>query len=820
VDRWDALDDTIVDHCATLYRLASAVGVEWEQFQHDENMRDFDALILDCRRLLAREELAPALYGIRRRFGLFIIDEFQDTDGAQRDIAFRIAGIDGGGGDEPGPQLFVVGDPKQSIYGFRGADISVWNEVQEALQDGREPLALTRNFRSEPEVVEYVNRVCAPLLRDMGQLVEQHGSEGRVDYAALTPARKESEASQVEWLVSGGKAEERRKLEAKMVAARIRDIVVDPSRGDTEGSKIVDPDTGELRDCSYRDIAILFRARTGIEHYEAELQHYGAPYYLTGDAGLIGRLEVLDVLTLLRLIENPLDDLRAFAYLRSPFVGLRDEVIARIRLTARGTSLLRQAKQYLDQGDWFDAPEHADVSVIEREALDNGLRVIDDLTRLRSRVPIDRLVEEALDRTGYRLHLLLLEQPKPRLANLQRFIRILEDYRTQTVGTFLEIWARWEGQDLGVPQAPLYSKKDDVVTLSTIHGAKGLEWPVVFLVDNERGITDRKGGTVWSDRVLGPILCPKQEERGPRAKMLAERAKAEERAEEARLIYVATTRARDRLVIAGALDKPKEVTKWLARGRDDSVRLTQNVPQVDIPPLPPEPSLEWLDGLSDGGALPSLTHPVPTRRIRFTQSATELMSRGRNREEWRLKYHHGVIPCWYFARDGTGGSDGGGGLGARTRGIVIHGVLERIQEEEELAELLDVVIGTLDAPELEEHMAPGSAYRRQLEQEIRGVVSSDEWRWYIEGEHYRELDFVQFRTPEKWRIGAFDLYRPADPTGLIVDFKTQDVTSEEAERVARKYRAQAAMYRVVAGALGQGVEMRFHFTRPNAVVKA
>ncbi len=186
----------------------------------------------------------------------------------------------------------------------------------------------------------------------------------------------------------------------------------------------------------------------------------------------------------------------------------------------QGASLLRQAKNYLDQGDWFDAPEHAEVSAIEREALANGLRVIDDLSRLRSRVPIDRLVEEALDRTGYRLHLLLLEQPKPRLANLQRFIRILEGYRNQTVGTFLEIWARWEGQDLGIPQAPLYSKKDDVVTLSTIHGAKGLEWPVVFLVDNERAITDRKGGTVWSDRVLGPILCPKQDERGPACQRL------------------------------------------------------------------------------------------------------------------------------------------------------------------------------------------------------------------------------------------------------------------------------------------------------------
>ncbi|NIR43459.1 MAG: ATP-binding domain-containing protein, partial [Gemmatimonadetes bacterium] len=120
----------------------------------------------------------------------------------------------------------------------------------------------------------------------------------------------------------------------------------------------------------------------------------------------------------------------------------------------------------------------------------------------------------------------------------------MQGYRNHTVGTFLEIWERWEEQDLGIPQAPLYSKGDDVVTLSTIHSAKGLEWPIVFLVDNDVRFSDEHSNNFWSDRALGPVLCPKGSDRGGRTKRLHERATAEERAEEARLLYVATTRAR------------------------------------------------------------------------------------------------------------------------------------------------------------------------------------------------------------------------------------------------------------------------------------
>ena len=806
---WDPEDAPPADLCDTLLRLSRALEGRWTARQAEENTLDFDALILTLRDALKRPDMAPALEAVRRRFGFFVIDEFQDTDGAQRDIAFEIAGL----GTIPGagPQLFLVGDPKQSIYRFRGADISVWNEVAGVIGTRGTALALQRNFRSAPAVVEYVNRACAPAFEETGRAVQRAGLGSRIDYRKLEQGRHATPHAAVEWLASQGRVDERRSLEADMVAARIRQIVVDEAKGDREGIDIVDPESGKPRVCRYRDVAILFRARTPVPYLTEALDRYGVPYYLTGDAGLKGRLEVLDVLTLLRVLENPLDDLRVFAFLRSPFVGLRDEVIARIRLGAPHRPLRYAAGDFLSGADWSPA-ERGIITEVEREALTNGLAVVDELSRLPSRVPIHRLVEEALERTGYRLHLLLLPQAESRLANLQRFITILEEYRHETVGTFLEIWERWDAQDLGIPQAPLYSKHDDVVTLSTIHSAKGLEWPVVFLVDAEGSFSDGNTGKLWSDRELGPVLCPKQDERGARTRRLAERATVEERAEEARLMYVATTRARDRLILAGPTEKPKGVAGWLGRGRDRSTAIVALAPEVERPAPPPVPELAWLDRLRQGDMPEPLVFPISQRIMRYTRSATELMTHSSSRREWRLKYLHGVIPDWHFARE-TAGT----GVPAVARGVVIHGVLERIREAGELGELLDVVIGALESPELEEQLAPGTEYRLALEEELNRVVSSPEWRWYVEGEHWRELQFVHFRRRDKWRIGAFDLYRKTAPRGLVVDFKTHDIAADEVQRVAKDYALQVEVYRAAARAAGQEIEVRLHFTGPNVV---
>jgi ATP-dependent helicase/nuclease subunit A len=812
---WSDEDDLPDRFCIAAFRMAREALTEWKRYQEAENVRDFDSLILDTQAQLTSEDGLPALLGIRRRYRLLVIDEFQDTDSAQKDIAFAIAGItdpdvavdDSVSAGPTPPQLFLVGDPKQSIYRFRHADIAVWNQACAWVHADLAPLELTYNFRSDPEVVEVVNRICGPLMAERATLLAAETPETIVDYAELYPARRPSGVAGVEWLeASGATANPRREQEAERVAAKIRQLVDD-------GAMIVNPDPGadgvEQRPCAYRDIALLIRSRH-LEHYEKALQHYGIRYYLAGEAGMTGRQEILDLLTVLRLLENPRDDLRAFAYLRSPFVGLRDEAIARIRLDGRGDTLLRQALRCLKDGEWFDAPESAEISKIEREALRIGLDVIGEMAELRSRLPIDQLLEEVLDRTGYRLHIMLRPQPEPKLANIQRFLRLLQGYRQHTLGTFLEIWDRWEDQDLGIPQAALYSKGDDVVTISTVHAAKGLEWPIVFLIDSDGGLDDKLSNKCWTDRHLGPVLCLSKNDRGDRARRLHMRETLEAHAEEARLVYVSTTRARDRLILAGPIEKAKGVGAWLRLGLDDDVPVHTTTAAVEIPTLPPEPDLSWLADV-EGGEVPSpLVAPLRMgRRGRF-RSATELMAHERSRREWVLKYWHGVTPPWYFAPESEPEDE----IPAWVRGVVIHGVLEKLQEEADIAELLDETIGALDSPELEERMALDTEYRRALESEIEQVIKSGEWKSYIQGEHYRELPFVQFVTQGKWRTGAFDLFRLGDPS-WIVDFKTHDIGPDEVKATAQDYRLQALLYATAARALGSESDVRLHFTRPN-----
>ena len=234
-----------------------------------------------------------------------------------------------------------------------------------------------------------------------------------------------------------------------------------------------------------------------------------------------------------------------------------------------------------------------------------------------------------------------------------------------------------------------------------------------------------------------------------------------------------------------------------------------------VPPAPPlAPALAWLDRVEPGGDKPTLLDPIRAGSLRATRSSTELMIGRASRADWMLRYVHGVVPQWRFAPERATRD----GIPADVHGRLVHGVLERIGDETELAELLDLAIGALDVPELQESMAAGTEYRVALAKEIKAVVRGDEWKWYVEGEHSRELPVVHFRHESMWRVGAFDLYRPGDPTGWIVDFKTHDIVAEEAAATAGRYVLQGAVYRRAAAAMQDPVTVRLHFTRPNTSV--
>jgi ATP-dependent exoDNAse (exonuclease V) beta subunit len=558
-------------HMTAVYRLAYRVLGRWLTLLERENRRDFDSLILDVRRLLSRERFVPALKSVRRRFRLLIVDEFQDTDSAQRDIAFAIGGLEGPSpGVDEDAKLFLVGDPKQSIYGFRNADVRVWNEVEGRLAECGAVLKLSRNFRSDPVLVQLVNETCAPAFRAAGSALEPLDRAAVVRYDRLVPGREASGAAGVDWLATPPdlKKADRNEHGAALLAGKIARLL-GRNRGASGGANDGD------RSLRADDIAVLAARADTLSLVEAALRERGIPTYNASSRGLAERQEVLDAINALRLADNPLDDLRAFAFLRSPFIGLRDEVIARIQLdpSIDGRSLLDRAESWLEAVEnggieSFGAPEHPMVDSTERFALRRGLDAIHEVSALTGRAEPAELLDTLLDRSCYRLHLRLRPGCRESVANLDRLRLLLGQFQFLSLADFLQAWDQAAGGRRGeLETANSPAAAEGAVFLSTIHGAKGLEWPVVAVAGADDGGRAGAPGRWegWLDPTLGPILLPPSKQRGARSQRAVEKRVLAENAESMRLLYVALTRARDRLLIVAPAEDPGGHASWVAR---------------------------------------------------------------------------------------------------------------------------------------------------------------------------------------------------------------------------------------------------------------
>ena len=568
-----AAEERYLQYTAAVYRLGYRSLGRWLSLLERENRRDFDSLVLDVRRLLTHERFGPALDALRSRFRLLVVDEFQDTDTAQRDIVFAIGGLTPKSRPElqPQTQLFLVGDPKQSIYAFRGADVRVWNRVEERFRDVGAVRRLGWNFRCDPSLVDLVNRSCEPAFSASGTALAEADASAVVSYDSLDPAVEAWSGAGVDWLAvdGGGTSADRLRGGASLIAARIDALLKPASEYRVRGSD------GRERPVRPDDIAVLGMRRKTLAAVERALRDRGVPTYNAASRGLAERQEVLDAVTALRLADNPRDDLHAFAFFRSPFVGLRDEVIARIRLdpTLPSGSLVHRATAWLDALDAgnvapFEAPENSWIEPTERFALGRGLRALREAHELVGRADPAEVLETLLARTAYRIHLRFRDGCDESLANLERLKAVLGEYRALSLADFLAQWDRASGDreaDLAV--APVSAGVAGSVLLTTIHSAKGLEWPIVVLAGAEDGGArpTLARWTGWTDRELGPVLLPRSAERGARSTRAADKRRLEEEAEATRLMYVALTRARDRLMIVAPTDASKGHAGWIGK---------------------------------------------------------------------------------------------------------------------------------------------------------------------------------------------------------------------------------------------------------------
>jgi ATP-dependent exoDNAse (exonuclease V) beta subunit len=776
-----------------------------------------------------------------------MVDEFQDTNRLQLDVLEALER----------DNLFAVGDEFQSIYGFRHADVTIFRERRAALGELR-VRPLTANFRSREELLDVLNAAYAPqwperfapLLAGNGKLADAGG-----ELRLFDPGDPGGAVPSVELLVTdsrgwdedtrlglaGVETKPHRRAEARALAHRLREEI----------------DMGRPA----RDIVVLVRATASLRVLEEALEDQGVTTYVVGGRGYWSQQPVRDGLAYLAALANPLEEEALLGVLASPFCGVGSDALI----------LLAEAGRESGGGVWAALraaaadPEGASLAALDAAERARLLAFGAFFAAERAhaeRLPVEVLLERALEGTGYDLAVLARASGERRLANLRKLMRLAREYERAEGRDLRGFLTYAAGRDLASAregEAPLESEGLDAVRLMTIHRAKGLEFPVVCVADlGRQGAGQRDRLLIGSDGEVGLRLqTPGGGESTPALafERLAAAAALEEDAEERRLFYVAMTRARDRLILSGGTDperqaaprpggppldwiapallggaldpaRPERVVTGMWDGRPTRV-LTRLVTPATIPAaaLPAEPRPR--PG-TPGTALPARAKVVPSPAA--ARPAAQRLSYSALGQYARCPYRFYLQRTLRLpdVRPPEAGGDAvavaeAPALDPRVRGTIAHRLLEEVD------------FARPEAPEAQDVLALGLDSGLELAaddvEDIRGLVAAFGAsplcaRLAAARDVRREAGFAFRLDPAGGALvnGFVDvLAREADETMLIVDYKSDRLEgADPAAVVEAGYATQRIVYALAA--LREGaptVEVAYCFLeRPEVAVAA
>ena len=782
-----------------LCQLTRRMEEKYFAFKQKKNYLDYSDLEHLCLKALSDPQVCAQVAG---GFDALFIDEYQDVSGIQEAI---LNALHTGAKN----MLFMVGDVKQSIYRFRLADPTLFLQKYHdySLEESApcRKILLQQNFRSDANVLSAVNQVFIHAMREKE-------TEIAYDQAAmLRPGGNQPLGAPVEIHLIAAEEEEGEegeltkgyRYEAAFVAKRIRELMRTATVREKEG----------VRPLRFRDIALLVRYASGRAPYIARaLQMAGIPVYSDADAQFFDLPEVVDLMNVLQVIDNPLQDIPLLSALRCPCFSFTEEELARIRLVDRAPGV----------------PFHrAFLSLLEKEnALANKARAawnqLEQWRFLAMNVPVDRLIWQVLEESGLYMRAGALEDGELRQANLRLLAeRAQGEAAKEGLSAFLRETGRLRGSD-DSKAAKSLGENEDVVRILTLHKSKGLEFPVVFLMELARPF--RKGGEnelqlhAKYGMALRYIDGEKRVTREPCAlQALKGVSEKEARAEEARLLYVGMTRAREKLILLGsprrlsaALEKWNRpatayaagnascMLDWVMEGlggyregqfiaENGSVWQMQKQPADEL--NAPAPALVLsLPGLSDQPASPAVTArmerqipPQPPLKTSVTAIAKKLRE---ETDDWESPSDKRApredAPLPQFLRDED--------LSPVQRGTVTHRVLglidyEKIRENhyaEGLNQLQEK--GLLSPIEREAIRIPW----------LKGFFQSETGKRALAArEVHREWAFNLQSDRQSLIQGVIDLCFMEEDGWVLVDYKTDRATREE---LLARYELQIQWY--------------------------
>jgi ATP-dependent helicase/nuclease subunit A len=804
-----ALDEAATRDRALLQELLTAFAAAYAEAKARESALDFEDLQLVARDLLAQHREIREREQLR--FRSIMVDEFQDTNRLQVELVELLRGA--------GAEIFFVGDEFQSIYGFRHADVQVFRERRAA---AAQLMPLTRNYRSRPEVLAAVNH-----------LFGSHFGDEFQELAAAAEFPDPVFGRPVELLVTdkatyAGKGVHWRRAEARAVARRVRELV----------------DAGVA---SPGEIVLLFAAGTDAEWYEDELRQAGLPTYRATGKGYFGQQQVADLLAYLRLLQNRYDDEALLTVLASPFVGLSNDALALVRRAASRRPLFSGIERMPPPG----------LSDRDGRLLRAFRQRFDRLVAAMPRLSLERLCERIVSEHDYDLAVLAQWDGRRRYANMRKLARLARSYeelRGPDVEGFVRFVAEQEAVGARELEAMAEEEGADAVRLLTIHAAKGLEFEVVIVADAGRDRSPPSPDEIlalsdgrFGFRVADPVTTKRRGAFDYEA--VKEARQREDAAERLRLYYVAMTRAKERLIVSGSIDRGAsadastpigwvlerlEADEELAAAGDDPVELERGLARLVVRVDRYRPS-DWDEARPDPEA--AVEPDVPTQLVLFaapddvaeTPPAPQLAELAPLPEpplhavrslsftalsifeQCSYKYYATRVAGMAERRAPAG--EGEAGLRATEVGDAVHRLLEQVDLRAPAVPGLEQVRGWYPSVSDEE-----------LER-IRGLVGS-----YCESplaarvaalEQVEKERRFTFEHDGVLLHGVLDALHLAGDRALVVDYKTNllgDASPQEI--VERDYRLQRLVYALACFRAGADeVEVAYHFLeRPDAVV--